>query len=113
MNRLILAKLISVAPSFGCAIVHKKHEHKSYKQYPNQSSVSMPMLLDAIQASLTARMGLLDYCSNEHSNLQQDVNIFNAMSHHMERNYEHNGLITRAEKLEQLKIAISKLQVTT
>lgn len=75
--------------------------------------VNMPMLLDAIQASLTARMGLIDDCSFEHSNLQQDVNIFNALAPHMERNYEHNGLITRAEKLEQLKIAISKLQVTT
>lgn len=72
--------------------------------------VSMPMLFDAIQASLTARMGLIDDCSLEHSNLQQDVNIFNALAPHMERNYEHNGLITRAEKLEQLKISVAKLE---
>ncbi len=78
-----------------------------------EHEVNMPMLLDAIQASLTARMGLIDDCSFEHSNLQQDVNIFNALARHMEQNYEHNGLITRAEKLEQLKIAISKLQVTS
>jgi len=78
-----------------------------------EHEVNMPMLLDAIQASLTARMGLIDDCSNEHSNLQQDVDIFNAIAPHMERNYQHNGLITRAEKLEELKIAVAKLQVTT
>jgi len=78
-----------------------------------EHEVNMPMLLDAIQASLTARMGLIDDCSNEHSNLQQDVDIFNAIAPHMERNYQHNGLITRAEKLEQLEIAISKLQEVT
>lgn len=72
--------------------------------------VSAPMLLDAIQASLTARMGLIDDCSNEHSNLQQDVDIFNAIAPHMERNYEQNGTITRIEKLEQLKISIAKLE---
>jgi len=75
--------------------------------------VSMPMLFDAIQASLTGRMGLIDDNSNEHANLQQDVDFCNVAALHMERNYEHNGLITRAEKLEQLEIAISKLQVTT
>lgn len=75
--------------------------------------VSMPMLFDAVQASLTARMGLIDQCSHEHSNLQQDVDIFNAIALHMERNYEHNGVISRAEKLEQLKAAIAKLQVAS
>lgn len=72
--------------------------------------VSMPMLCDAIQAALTARMGLFDDCSNEHSNLQQDVNIFNSLAPHMGRNYQHDGMITRAEKLEELKIAIAKLE---
>jgi len=75
--------------------------------------VSMPMLFDAIQASLTGRMGLIDDNSNEHANLQQDVDFCNVAALHMERNYEHNGLITRAEKLEQLEIAISKLQEVT
>jgi len=78
-----------------------------------EHKVNMPMLLDAIQASLTARMGLIDQCSHEHANLQQDVDIFNAIAPHMERNYEHNGMIARAEKLEQMKISISKLQVTS
>lgn len=75
--------------------------------------VSIPMLIDAIQAALTARMGLFDDCSNEHSNIEQDVTIFNAMAAHMERNYEHNGVITRAEKLEELKVGISRLGVVT
>ena len=72
--------------------------------------VSMPMLFDAIQASLTARMGLIDECSNEHANLQQDVDFCNVAALHMERNYQHNGAISRAEKLNQLKSAISKLE---
>ena len=72
--------------------------------------VSMPMLFDAIQASLTARMGLIDDCSNEHANLQQDVDFCNVAAQHMERNYQHDGVITRAEKLEQLKISIAKLE---
>jgi len=72
--------------------------------------VSVPMLCDAVQAALTARMGLLDDCSNEHSNLQQDVDIFNAIAPHMERNYQHNATITRLEKLNQLKSEISKLE---
>lgn len=78
-----------------------------------EHEVSMPLLFDAIQASLTARMGLIDDCSNEHTNLQQDVDIFNAIAPHMERNYQHNGIITITEKLEQLKIAISKLKVAS
>lgn len=72
--------------------------------------VSVPMLCDAIQAALTARMGLFDDGSNEHSNLQQDVDIFNTLSPHMERNYPHDWQITRAENLEELKIAVARLE---
>lgn len=72
--------------------------------------VSMPMLFDAIQASLTGRMGLIDDNSNEHANLQQDVDFCNVAALHMERNYQHNGTIARIEKLEQLKTSIAKLE---
>lgn len=78
-----------------------------------EHEVCIPMLLDAIQASLTARMGMIDDCSNEHRNLQQDVDIFNALAPHMQRSYEHSGIISRAEKLKQMKISIAKLQVAT
>ena len=71
--------------------------------------VSVPMLCAAIQAALTARMGLFDDCSHEHRNLQQDVDIFNSLSPHMERNYQHDGQMTRAVKLGELKIAVDKL----
>lgn len=75
-----------------------------------EHEVSVPMLCDAIQAALTARMVLFDDSSNEHSNLQQDVDIFNVIGPHMERNYQYDGQIARAEKLQELKIATTKLE---
>lgn len=73
--------------------------------------VNIPMLCDAIQASLTGRMGLIDDCSNEHANLQQDVDIFNCVGRNTERNYEHDSKMTRATKLVDLKESICKLEV--
>ena len=73
--------------------------------------VNIPMLCDAIQAALTSRMGLIDDCSNEHDNLQQDVNNFNALGFSSERNYAQDGIVTRTAKHECLKIALSNIGV--
>ena len=74
--------------------------------------VNIPMLCDAIQAALTSRMGLIDDCSNEHDNLQQDVNNFNALGRSTERNYANDGIVTRTAKHEWLRIALSNMGVS-
>ena len=73
--------------------------------------VDIPRLADTVQVVLTSRMGLLRDLTNEHSNLQQDVNNFSALGQSSERNYANDGIVTRTAKHEWLRIALSNIGV--
>lgn len=72
----------------------------------------IPKMLECIQASLTKRQGLIPADTLEHINIQQDVNVLEALINSMTIHHESDGLIQRAEKLEVLKIAVSKVVLT-
>ena len=74
--------------------------------------LDMPRILGCLQASLTKRQGFILSESLEHANIQQDVNVLEALINNMTLNHETDGLIQRAEKLEDLKIAVSKVGLT-
>lgn len=77
------------------------------RRYP----LDVSEFLKCLQASLTKRQGFIDGNSQEHKNIQQDVNVLEALITSMQLNHESDGLIQRTEKLEQLKIAIARLKV--
>lgn len=75
--------------------------------------LDIPKVLECIQAALTKRQGFLPFDSFEHTNIQQEVNVLEVLINNMTLNHETDGVIQRAEKLEDLKIAISKVGLTT
>jgi len=79
------------------------------RDYP----LDIPKVLECIQAALTKRQGFLPFDSFEHTNIQQEVNVLEVLINNMTLNHETDGVIRRAEKLEDLKIAISKVGLAT
>ena len=77
------------------------------RDYP----LDIPKILECIQASLTKRQGFLPLESVEHKNIQQDVNVLEALINHMTLNHGTDGLIQRAEKMEDLKIAVAHIGI--
>lgn len=77
------------------------------RDYP----LDIPKVLECIQAALTKRQGFLSLESVEHKNIQQDVNVLEALINHMTLNHGTDGLIQRAEKLEDLKIAVAHVGI--
>ncbi|MBV6447252.1 hypothetical protein [Nitrosomonas sp.] len=74
--------------------------------------IDIPRILGCLQASLTKRQGLIPEDTLEHINIQQDVNVLEALINGMTIHHETDGLILRAGKLEDLKIAVSKVGLT-
>jgi len=77
------------------------------KDYP----LDVPEFLKWLQAAITKRQGMIDDCTQEHANLQQDVNILDVIILCIDRDHEHDGVLTRTDKLKDLKIAIETLKV--
>ena len=77
------------------------------RDYP----LEIPKILGLLQASLTKRQGFLTLESVEHKNIQQDVNVLEALINHMTLNHGTDGLIQRAEKMEDLKIAVAHVGI--
>ncbi|QOJ19512.1 MAG: hypothetical protein HRU77_01650 [Gammaproteobacteria bacterium] len=78
------------------------------RSYP----LDIPKMLECIQESLTKRQGFIPANTIEHVNIQQDVNVLEALINNMTLNHETDGLMQRAVKLEDLKIAVSKVGLT-
>lgn len=74
--------------------------------------IEIPKMLGLLQASLTKRQGMIPADTLEHINIQQDVNLLEALINGMTIHHESDGLIQRAVKLEDLKIAVSKVGLT-
>ncbi|MDC8446063.1 MAG: hypothetical protein LV471_09095 [Nitrosomonas sp.] len=77
------------------------------REYP----LDVTEFLKWLQASLTKRQGIIDEFSQEHQNIQQDVNILDALLLWMDCNYESDGYQTRVERVAKLKAAFEKLEV--
>lgn len=77
------------------------------RDYP----LEIPKILGLLQASLTKRQGFLMLESVEHKNIQQDVNVLEVLINHMTLNHGTDGLIQRAEKMEDLKIAVAHVGI--
>lgn len=77
------------------------------RDYP----LEITKVLGCLQASLTKRQGFLSLESVEHKNIQQDVNVLEVLINHMTLNHETDGLIQRAEKMEDLKIAVAHVGI--
>ena len=75
--------------------------------------IDLPEIIKCIQASLTTRLGLItDEFSPLHINIQEDVNILDAVGGSIDRNHEIDSMKTRKVKLLLLQAAILKLQAT-
>ena len=77
------------------------------REYP----LDVTEFLKWLQHSLTTRQGLIDDFSQEHQNIQQDVNILDTLILWMDCNYESDGYQTRVDRVEKLKAAFEKLEV--
>lgn len=77
------------------------------REYP----LDVSEFLKCLQASLTKRQGLIDEFSQEHRNIQQNVNILDAFILCVDCTYESAGVATRTEKLAKLKSTITNLEV--
>lgn len=79
------------------------------RNYP----LDIPKVLECIQASLTKRQGFMPANTLEHVNIQQDVNVLQALIESMTLDHQTDGVLLRAEKLENLKSAIARVRLST
>lgn len=70
-------------------------------------------MLKYIQASLIKRQEFIEERSNEHKNIEQSIRILDALILTIDLDYRIDGMLERAQKLENLKIAIAKVEVST
>ena len=77
------------------------------REYP----LDVTEFLKWIQSSLTKRQGIIDDFSQEHHNIQQDVNILDALILWMDCSHESDGYQARVERVAKLKAAFEKLEV--
>lgn len=69
-------------------------------------------ILKYIQSSLLKRKEFIEERSNEHKNIEQICRVLDALLT-FDINCRNDGMLERAEKLENLKIEIAKVKVTT
>lgn len=70
-------------------------------------------MLKYIQASLIKRQEFIEERSNEHKNIEQSIRILDALILTIDLDYRIDVMLERAQKLENLKIAIAKVEVST
>ena len=69
-------------------------------------------MLKYIQASLLKRQEFIEERSNEHKNIEQMICVLDALIT-FDLNCRADGMLERAEKLENLKIEMAKVKVAT